>query len=106
MLNCDELHKFHGTWRVDWFGGVAYPDLSKRQYQPSVAVRISRYPRPRPISDAGKYEVWLPIGLLPSLKVGDLWQHGQRTGESTAPSKEAFYQSDDQRRNDPFLQSG
>lgn len=85
-----QLSTLEGTWRVDWFGDVAYPDLSKRQYQPSVAVRLSRHPQPRPISDADKREVWLPIGLLPDLKVGDLWLHGQRTGESTAPSKETF----------------
>lgn len=84
----EKLATQKGTWRVDWLGDVAYPDLSKRQSQPSVAVQFSQN-----LGSSGeikKREEWLPIGLLPFLKVGDLWQHGQATGESTAPSREIF----------------
>lgn len=77
-----------GTWRIDWFGDVAYPDLNTRQSQPSVAVQFSQ--QLSPSGEINKREEWLPIGLLPFLKVGDLWQHGQATGETTAPSREIF----------------
>lgn len=92
QIKIEKLSSLTEKWRVDWFGDVAYPDLSRRQSQPSVAVRFSRYPRPRPMGEEDKREVWLPIGLLPFLKVGDVWQNGQATGESTAPSKETFRQ--------------
>ena len=78
----EKLSAIEGTWRVDWFGDVAYPDLNRRQSQPSVAVRFSRYPRPRPMGEEDKREVWLPIGLLPFLKVGDVWQNGHRLGRA------------------------
>lgn len=84
----EKLSSLEGTWRVDWFGDVAYPDLNKRQSQPSVGVQFSLYPGP--LGTIHKREEWLPIGLLPFLKVGDLWLHGQPTGESTTSSKETF----------------
>ncbi|MDX7709473.1 hypothetical protein SJS39_13870 [Aeromonas caviae] len=80
----DKLSAQEGTWRIDWFGNVAYPDLGKRQSQPSIAVQLGR------LGASDKREEWLPIGLLPFLKVGDLWLHGQPTGENTAPSNETF----------------
>ncbi|MCX4040948.1 hypothetical protein OR606_12160, partial [Aeromonas hydrophila] len=86
----EKLSAQEGAWRVDWFGDVAYPDLNRRQSQPSIAVQLSRHPRPHPMGETDKKEIWLPIGLLPFLKVGDIWQHGQATGENTAPTKEAF----------------
>ena len=82
------LHHLEGIWRVDWLGSISYPDLYKRQSQPSVAVQLSQN-----LSSSGeinKREEWLPIGLLPFLKVGGLWQHGQAIGKSTAPSRETF----------------
>lgn len=86
----EKLSAQEGAWRIDWFGNVAYPDLNRRQSQPSIAVQLSRHPRPHPMKETDRKEVWLPIGLLPFLKVGDIWQHGQATGENTAPTKEAF----------------
>ncbi|MFM5277478.1 hypothetical protein [Aeromonas caviae] len=79
-----KLSSENGTWRVDWFGDVAYPDLGKRQSQPSLAVQFSL------LGTSVKREEWLPIGLLPFLKVGGLWLSGQSTGENTAPSRETF----------------
>ncbi|MEA9427286.1 hypothetical protein VCX68_12280 [Aeromonas caviae] len=84
----EKLSAQEGTWRIDWFGDVAYPDLSKRQSQPSVAVQLSQ--NQGFSGEIKKREEWLPIGLLPFLKVGDLWQHGQAIGKSTAPSRETF----------------
>jgi len=90
QIKIEKVSSLTEKWRVDWLGDVAYPDLSRRQSQPSVAVRFSRYPRPRPMGEEDKQEVWLPIGLLPFLKVGDVWQNAQATGERTASSTKIF----------------
>jgi len=42
------------------------------------------------MGEEDKQEVWLPIGLLPFLKVGDVWQNAQATGERTASSTKIF----------------
>lgn len=80
----EKLSGLEGIWRVDWFGDVAYPNMQARSSQPSVAVQFSCH------SGSSVHEqrqVWLPIGLLPMLKVGDLWEKGSPTGKSTAPEK-------------------
>jgi len=103
-FSIEKLSALEGAWRIDWLGDVAYPDLSKRQSQPSVAVQFSQN-----LSSSGeisKREEWLPIGLLPFLKVGDLWLHGQPTGENTAPSKETFSQLAINRDSTQFYKAG
>ena len=80
----EKLSGLEGTWRVDWFGDVAYPDMQARSSQPSVAVQFSCHSG---VSIHEHRQVWLPIGLLPMLKVGDLWEKGSPTGKNTAPEK-------------------
>ncbi|MER0500634.1 hypothetical protein ABR855_21715 [Aeromonas hydrophila] len=103
-FNIKKLHHLEGIWRVDWLGNISYPDLSKRQSQPSIAVQFSQSQGTS--GEIKKREEWLPIGLLPFLKVGDLWQHGQPTGENTAPSKETFTQLAINRNSTQFYKAG
>ncbi|MFQ2481227.1 hypothetical protein ACK31T_13580 [Aeromonas caviae] len=102
----EKLSAQEGSWRIDWFGDVAYPDLNRRQSQPSIAVQLSRHPRPHPMKETDRKEIWLPIGLLPFLKVGDIWQHGQATGENTAPTKEAFLKLNISAETTSFYKAG
>ena len=70
-------------WRIDWLGDVAYPPTVNRRRQPSVRISISPIDTScllfnRIRSNAGEQrEVWLPIGLLPLLRVGDIWTQGK-----------------------------
>lgn len=78
------------NWRIDWFGEIAFPNRLIRRKQPSVLVHLSRV-----ISDRYKEDptvllspdstpparfqrkVWISIGTLPMLRVGDIWRNGQ-----------------------------
>ncbi|MCK2069270.1 hypothetical protein HB854_00800 [Aeromonas caviae] len=104
QLTINKICDWDGMWRVDWFGDLSYPDLNQRQSQPSVAVQFSQ--NLSSSCDIKKREEWLPIGLLPLLKVGDLWQHGQPTGENTAPSRETFSQLAINRDSTQFYKAG
>ena len=84
LFTIEKLSGLEGTWRVDWFGDVDYPDRQARSSQPSVAVQFSCH------SGFGVHDrrqIWLPVGLLPMLKIGDLWERGSPTGKNTAPEK-------------------
>lgn len=77
-------------WRIDWFGDIAYPDRSVRRKQPSVFLHLSRVTTDRfhenpavllsPDSTSpAKFQrrVWVSVGILPMLRVGDIWRNGQ-----------------------------
>lgn len=69
-------------FRIDWFGNLAYFN-SIRHSQPFVNVMLSEiagdgdwaYPEKfdSPIQQHSK---WVPIGYLPLLRIGDIWQDG------------------------------
>lgn len=72
-------------YRIDWFGDVAYPGSVRRYTQPCIRVAIS--PVANPVAEGMPYtqfqfdsqqqqQVWLPIGSLPMLRIGDIWQNG------------------------------
>lgn len=72
-------------WRIDWFGEVAYPVVVQRFRQPSIKVAISPLKDPEhPLNLFSRIEtaveqqrdVWMPVGLLPLLRIGDIWKGG------------------------------
>ena len=77
-------------WRLDWFGDIAFPDRSIRRRQPSVFVHLSRVTDSRFHDDPAvllsahstappnfQRRVWVSVGTLPLLRVGDVWRDGQ-----------------------------
>lgn len=80
-----ELTPDDRPWRIDWFGELAYPAFVQRYRQPSIRVAIS------PVKDVEQLSffstrvatvleeqrnVWMPVGTLPLLRIGDIWQSG------------------------------
>jgi hypothetical protein len=73
-------------WRVDWFGEVAYPPSGQRRSQPVYRVLISpvigSLSAPNIVTDDGdQREAWLPIGTLPMVAIGDIWQDGVKVAQ-------------------------
>lgn len=76
------------SWRIDWFGDIAYPGSVRRYAQPSVKVVLSAIRCD--VSDANvlispdgsdyqhQHEAWAPVAAMPMLAIGDIWQRGQR----------------------------
>lgn len=75
-------------WRVDAFGHLDYPNRMRRGTQPSVCISLSRVMAgldgfsgslaPTATDVHHQRQQWLPVGLLPLLRVGDIWQQGKR----------------------------
>lgn len=76
------------AWRIDWFGDVAFPDRTSRRSQPSVFVHLSKVlsagvsstPSARLSLIAASHaqyqkRVWVSVGVLPLLRVGDVWRN-------------------------------
>ncbi len=74
-------------WRIDWFGEIGYPGSVRRYTHPSIRVAIS------PLKDSLEFfsssrsfeteasqqqNVWMPIGCLGMLRIGDIWQDGKQ----------------------------
>lgn len=77
-------------WRIDWFGDIAFPDRSIRRKQPSVFIHLSRVTDSRfrddpavllsphsTVSPNFQRRVWVSVGTLPLLRIGDIWRDGQ-----------------------------
>lgn len=70
-------------WRVNWFGELVYQNNGRRQTVPTYRVLISPV-----LSDpiqtqidadvSDQREAWLPLGTLPMVCIGDIWQNGER----------------------------
>lgn len=73
-------------WRVDWFGEVVYQPNGQRRSQPVYKVLISPVigdPSLNIVTDNGdEREAWLPIGTLPMVGIGDVWQNGEKVAQS------------------------
>ncbi len=81
--------KDENFWRVDWFGEVAFPNRLLRRTQPSILVYLSRVLNtsfqenpalllaPDSTFTARQRKVWISIGTMPLLRVGDIWRYGQ-----------------------------
>ena len=77
-------------WRIDWFGDIAFPDRSIRRKQPSVFIHLSQVTDSRfhddpdvlrsahsTMSPNFQRRVWVSVGTLPLLRIGDIWRDGQ-----------------------------
>lgn len=78
------------SWRIDWFGDLAFPNRSIRRTQPSLLVHLSRVLNTSfredssvllsPVSTSpAKFQrkVWISAGTLPLLRIGDIWRDGK-----------------------------
>lgn len=78
--------KGDGLWRVDWFGGVQFPNRILRRTQPSVFVHLSRVTDPLVLADPmapvsasstlpwqRQFRCWVSVGSTMLLRIGDLW---------------------------------
>lgn len=101
-------------WRIDWFGEVAYPGTVKVRRQPSIQVAISpvRDPEPQgvladfPATELEKQRnVWLPVGTLPMLRIGDIWQSGALV-DRPAYCTEAFADLEITPQTSTFIKAG
>lgn len=87
MSKTPEFHQLtfdSRPWRIDWFGEVGYPGAVRRYAQPSLKVSISPLLKPAEASLAAVHfsseeqrSIWMPIGSLPMLRIGDVWQNGK-----------------------------
>jgi hypothetical protein len=70
------------SWRIDWFGDVAFPNKRESHRQPSICIAISRLTKDhfgQFISNSSvrsQRQIWAPVGLLPNFRIGDIWQDG------------------------------
>jgi hypothetical protein len=77
------------SWRIDWFGDIAFPNRLLRRTQPSVLVHLSRVLdnsfrensavllAPESTFTSKQRKVWISVGTLPLLGIGDIWRDGQ-----------------------------
>lgn len=82
-ISIEGLTQNDDYWRIDWLGDLSYPDRIRRHSQPSIEILLSKLKgRPQDVdlnhrecSDCRNQRVViLPIGLLPILRVGDIWR--------------------------------
>lgn len=74
-------------WRIDWYGDVIFPGGINGRSQPNVQVAISPV-RADPTSndamlssratESSIVQRFFPIGMLPYVRIGDVWQNGER----------------------------
>ena len=82
--------KDENYWRIDWFGEVVFPNRSIRRTQPSILVYLSKIVDGSflydptallftTLTDSAKYQrkVWVSVGTLCLLRIGDIWRNGQ-----------------------------
>ena len=69
-------------WRIDWFGHVSYPDRQQSYLHPSILVALSEVPSGLTVAAAvpravqRQRQIWVPVGLLIKLRIGDIWRNG------------------------------
>lgn len=85
-LSIPQLTPDDRLWRIDWFGECHYPS-GRRKSQPSIRVVISPvlcHPKDfnamlsaTATSLNNQRQVWLPVGILYLVRIGDIWRSGQ-----------------------------
>lgn len=102
-------------WRIDWFGELSFPGGTNRRSQPCVRVAISPL-LCDPIdqdtlilaASTDCYEQrqrWLPIGMLPYVQVGDIWQN-KRHLHTPNYQQELFKEVEITRETTNFIKAG
>jgi hypothetical protein len=89
MNNDFKLHSiasWPGEWLLGWMGDLSFPEPDKYRNQPSVNAVFFQH-----ASDGLKQKKqWFPIGLLPFLKVGEIWCSGISQGVCADLTLETF----------------
>lgn len=101
-LRINAFPRGDGLWRVDWFGGVAFPDRTLRRTQPSVFVHLSKVVDAAVLGDPSvrvgadstqhwkrQFKCWVSVGTTMLLRIGDLWS-GQAFVASPEHEVETF----------------
>lgn len=73
-------------WRIDWLGKIDYNNTTNISSQPSIHVAISPFDvhdidngiasNPLNSNINEQRNVWIPVGKLPFLKIGSIWNNG------------------------------
>ncbi|NMM29219.1 MAG: hypothetical protein HHJ12_18570 [Glaciimonas sp.] len=84
------LPKGENSWRIDWFGDLAFPNRSIRRTQPSLFLYLSRVLDSNYRDDPSvllspdsttpakfQRKAWVSVGTLPLLRIGDIWCDGR-----------------------------
>ena len=84
------LPKGENSWRIDWFGDLAFPNRSIRRTQPSLFLHLSCVLdgnfrddpsvllSPNSTTPAKfQRKAWVSVGTLPLLRIGDIWRDGR-----------------------------
>jgi hypothetical protein len=90
LVSISAFPKDQTSWRIDWFGDIAFPDRTMRRKQPSVLVHLSPITDPQALidpalllnpeaTDHGKFPSRrrISVGTLLLLRVGDVWRDGK-----------------------------
>lgn len=89
MNNNFKLHSiasWPGEWLLGWLGDLSFPEPDKYRNQPSMNAVFFQQ-----ASDGLKQrKQWFPIGILPFLKVGEIWCNGVSQGISADLTLEIF----------------
>jgi len=89
MNNNFKLHSiasWSGEWLLGWLGDLSFPEPDKYRNQSSVNAVFFQH-----ASDGLKQKKqWFPIGLLPFLKVGEIWCNGVSQGICADLTLETF----------------
>ncbi|SMF95014.1 hypothetical protein SAMN02949497_2354 [Methylomagnum ishizawai] len=66
-------------WRLDWIGNLFF-SRGKRDKSPFINARLSRFETTFPYPLKGQRRIPIPIGLLPMVSIGTLWESGKLVG--------------------------
>lgn len=86
LFKIQELNIDQNNWRIDWFGSVSFSEIYRRSSQPKIEVQFSQVAdhlndtlsifNSENFKVTKKRVVRLPVSLLSTLKIGDIWKNG------------------------------
>lgn len=101
-------------WRINWYGDVLFPGGMNTRSQPNIQVAISPV-RVDPTNneemlssqatDSLMIQRFFPVGMLPYVRVGDVWQNGERK-YSPDYQREHFHGLNISRETSKLIKSG
>ncbi|MDZ4201923.1 MAG: hypothetical protein U1C96_07245 [Gallionella sp.] len=102
-------------WRIDWFGELSFPGGTNRRSQPCVRVAISpvlcdpsdqhNLLSATSTDSYAQKQIWLPIGMLPYVQIGDIWQ-SKRHSHTPDYQRETFRSVSITRETTNFIKAG